>query len=251
MTVRVNLLCIAGVLLGVVSLFFPWVTSGSHFGGDDDLLVQGIMMPSLQFEFAMVLSASFFVLGTFLALLSPSGGFAQLGGALGVIFLAPSEYAPAWGDYAFSLGAYIGIVSALIVTVSFFVPMGIGYEVLKRETKGGVDWPSHLLTVCPLKTSAKLRINVLCLLGAILGFVSMALPWMLETEGGTMIHYHVEFNLYYHLDSNIEVAALTAFLIGTCAAFLTPLGGILQMVGVIWFAASRSDDIVTLHFRKQ
>ena len=81
----------------------------------------------------------------------------------------------------------------------------------------------------------KLRVNVLCLIGAILAVLSLFLPWTLTQDRETGDTDTLgAFDYGETFPDNFRYA-VTLFLIGTAAAFFTPLGGLLQLIGSIGF----------------
>ena len=86
--------------------------------------------------------------------------------------------------------------------------------------------------------------NLLCIVGASLGVIAVFLTWINEpmTMPGppdiryepTIVYMIVNHYLYYW--------ASAAFLVGTVAAFATPLGGILQTGSLLVFAAGIIDS---------
>lgn len=246
MATRINLLTIAGVGLGVLSLNLPWAVRHTLGYTDEYMLVQKLLPDSGALGLGFAVSITVFVLGIFLALLTPSSGFLQLAGMGGFFLTSSSALGHYSGNPTTSAGAYVGLASALVVTISFFLPIGIGY-VRKKWSLGETSWPDRLLTVCTFSKSAKLRINLLCVSGALLGFVAMALPWILESERiGAGVWQHYDLNWYFYADRGVDVVALVVFLVGSAMAFLTPLGGLFQLAGVLSFATSRSGDIRTI-----
>jgi hypothetical protein len=87
----------------------------------------------------------------------------------------------------------------------------------------------------------KLRVNVLCLIGAILAAVSLFLPWATvqdQASGAKRDLGAFDFEetfLGFHLFSANFRYSVILFVIGTAVAFLSPLGGIMQLIGCVGF----------------
>jgi len=106
--------------------------------------------------------------------------------------------------------------------------------------------PPPLVQYVPvqLKQPYQLRVNVFCLVGAVLAVISLFLPWAMvqdKESGDTANLGAFDFNenfLGYHLFSSNFRYSVTLFLIGTAIAFFCPLGGVLQLVGSMGFIIS-------------
>lgn len=92
--------------------------------------------------------------------------------------------------------------------------------------------------------AVNLNVNILCIVGASIGIIALFLAWIHEPP--TMpsppdiryeptIAYMVSHEYLYY-------GASVAFLAGTVAAFVTPLGGIVQAGGLLAFAAGIIDS---------
>lgn len=86
------------------------------------------------------------------------------------------------------------------------------------------------------------RVNLVCLVGAVLALVSVALPWGLQTPAEvTVTGHHPPSSPIYLTDTmdflgNRDMLSLAAvMLIGAIFSMLTPLGGCLQLSGVIYY----------------
>ncbi len=114
---RINLLCIFGASVGIISLLLPWWWNGP---------ADGAPYPSYFFElYAGYVSTSWlllpttFVFGVMLAFLSPIGGLFQIPTTL---------YICSWWWGPMPFGALLGLASAMISLFSWFIPWGIGFE---------------------------------------------------------------------------------------------------------------------------
>jgi hypothetical protein len=88
----------------------------------------------------------------------------------------------------------------------------------------------------------KLRVNILCILGAVLGIASVFSVWVVYHQ--VDIYAVVESTPYTGIDllgpyarSPMDVSILAPLLlvVGTVIAFISPTGGILQVAGTLYF----------------
>jgi hypothetical protein len=125
----VNLNTIVGGVVGVVSIFMPWVVrNGTYQYSLIDVLRGGVSL-GMSLEFLLPLVAIMFLLGTGAAFLSPYGATAQIGGAAMALFIINIA---AMGNtegqtVSAGLGPYIGLGSGAIVFLSIIFPFGLGY----------------------------------------------------------------------------------------------------------------------------
>ncbi|OGS42389.1 MAG: hypothetical protein A3K67_00530 [Euryarchaeota archaeon RBG_16_62_10] len=133
---RVNLLCVAGALLGLMALFLPWlfvVEPVSSGGGvyypvrewDFIDLAMGYWDPdSLIFENLMLFVFAMVFLGGFVAsFATPLGGAVQLAGVILISLEAEQDLILD----EFGWGLRLAALFSIIVLVSFFVPVSAGY----------------------------------------------------------------------------------------------------------------------------
>lgn len=83
------------------------------------------------------------------------------------------------------------------------------------------------------------RVNIVCLVGAVMGLAALLLPWVTITSFET---YDTNFRADEYLATTDQigtddfilwlVVGAYAFIAGTALAFSSPLGGILQGVGI-------------------
>lgn len=128
--VSVNVLCLAGAVAGVASMFLPWCTVGEGLAALDSTL------PRLMTEWRdvlsepLVFSALVFIAGTVAALFFPAAFAVQSAGSI-LFFLAVADRDAAlpYGYYCeLSYGFYVGIVSSVVVFAGFLRPTGPGYD---------------------------------------------------------------------------------------------------------------------------
>jgi len=134
--IRVNLICLAGAILGVLSLFMPWALVDAPFQDDptnigafdfDENLQGGYSFP-VNFQLTMIL----FMIGTLVAFLLPLGGVLQLIGSLGFILTSVTYSKIGSNEIIFWIGAAIATISSAMVIVGLAFPGGIGFAEGKR-----------------------------------------------------------------------------------------------------------------------
>jgi len=146
---RVNLLCLVGAVVGVISLFLAWSAlsdlEGNHVG---DLGSQDFNMTFLGYRLLpanLALAVTVFTIGTVVAFFTPIAGIIQL---LAMIMFTLTVYTTKLEERKMTLGvgAVIAIVSAVLVLLSLAYPTGLGYEE-KKDALGRIvtisPAPSH------------------------------------------------------------------------------------------------------------
>jgi len=116
----VNLFCIAGAMIGVIAIFSRWV---GNWLIDLNLLDVMNLSDSAGGASNYYLPGLVFIIGTLIAFLSPLGGFLQIIGAPWFIVVWANRHE---GEVLSSIGAYLGIASAIVVLVSMVRPLGPG-----------------------------------------------------------------------------------------------------------------------------
>lgn len=127
--VVVNLVTVIGGVLGLVSMFVPWVvkTELNHYTLIDVLI--GPTDIGLSLDFVLQLAAVIYLMGVASVFLSPYGAAAQLGGCAIAFFSVGIAEIGNSGvqSVSFGPGPSIGFVSSVIVFLSVIFPFGIGY----------------------------------------------------------------------------------------------------------------------------
>lgn len=247
---KVNVLCIAAVMLGVVSLLLPMASLkvGSMTIADVYLIRDGFLGGQyLDPVFMMV--CSFFVAGLFLLIVTPAAGFLELAGALGILMFYPAGLKDAPGDPSLALGAIAALGSAILAVLSFYLPIGPGYGSPRRGRY--IGQANRFLTASRLDSAAKFRINLLCLAGALMAMAAMGLSWFTHqtVSAEPVITTYDRTSLFMFIGQDLGVQTLLAalvFLGGSAAAFVTPLGGFAQVFGIFWFWQARYVLVGTL-----
>ena len=124
MKLNVNLLAIAGIGVGIISMLSDWLVMVSLSGNVGYNAIDLFNMP-IKDDFTT--ATLLFLSGTVLALITPMSGILQLTGV--ALFLSAAEAMPGHGvvDWA-GIGPYIGIISAIILFASVVKPIGIRYD---------------------------------------------------------------------------------------------------------------------------
>ena len=107
------------------------------------------------------------------------------------------------------------------------------------------------------------RVNLLCLAGALLGLITVFLPWMSVIEAvevdGVMTYPVREWDLldmvfgYWDKDSLIYNNLMIFIFVmlvggGLAASFATPLGGAVELAGVVLLSIKAEQDLVLTEF---
>ena len=137
MKLRVNLLCILGGPLGVVSLFMIWavrhtldlwaLVGSTSYSGFDFLAGHAPYEPQFWTDTYM-LSPILFAVGSTVAFVTPLGGGLQVAGALYFLSWAPlyNPRAAFSGEYyVLGVGWYIGLVAGALTLLSLVHPIGL------------------------------------------------------------------------------------------------------------------------------
>ena len=133
---RVNVLCLVGAVIAVISLFLPWAMVQDKQSGDTANLgafdfnetFLGIHLFSSNFRYSVTL----FLIGTAIAFFCPLGGILQLIGSMGFI-ISTLTVTFETIDMVFWIGSLAAAVSAAFVLMSLVYPLGAGYEPGKRD----------------------------------------------------------------------------------------------------------------------
>lgn len=237
---KVNILCLAGAGIGIVSLFLPW-WQGVEFGlglaiDHDYMLVQDVLLDSATYGSLFMIACTLFVAGTLLAFWSPLGGLIQVPGILGFFALFDSEIGVRRGEDEVALGVYVALISMVIVVLSLLVPMGVGYSICRKAHMASLSSADKFITVSNYEEGAKIRLNALALSGALIAIVCIALPWSTLTTSPPAPDMTIEQRpLLYYLSGNLATPSAYIFIAGSAIAVATTLGVIVQMFGLVWF----------------
>lgn len=132
---RINMLCLIGAVIAVLSLSMPWVVIQTDESNDltyigafelDDPITGIRSLPE-----TLHYSLTIFMIGTVIAFFTPLGGIPQLMGSLGV-FLTTITTKLEDGQMGVYLGAGAAVIGSVCVIMSLLAPLGIGYYVGHR-----------------------------------------------------------------------------------------------------------------------
>ncbi len=228
---KLNLLCLTGVVLGVFSIFINWRNVASN-----GVSYSNLQTPSAFFANLFPPNNDFmfygfaFVAGTTISIFSPLGGFVQLPSALLVyseIYSLPAWFGPPFAiQTSPAAGLSIALISASVVVVSLFIPAGTGLKI-------GFSNLRQRLSVfqIDIEKDAKRRIdvNVICLVGFVVGILSLALPWAYART----LPYPNDLQTSFDLLQSRYFVVVSAFIIGTVVSFFTPIAVLFQISGII------------------
>lgn len=140
---RVNVFCLIGAIIAVLSLFLPWAVVQTEGTGDERTIGAFDFDESSQGSFSFPsnfrYSVTIFLIGTVLAFLTPLAGVLQLIGSLGFILTASTTTLEGM-NLEFWLGGAVGVMASAMVLGALVEPIGVGYE------KGAGSGLGRLLT---------------------------------------------------------------------------------------------------------
>ncbi len=247
--VNVNILCLLGAALAISSLFQAWIVRNDISYIPLSIFHLPLVLFGLDFLIPFVI---LFMIGAAFSLLSPIGGFVQLIGLIGFAMMMSSGYDDA--DLHIGYGFLIAIFACAFTIMS-------GFVVLEKQipnskipllsslaTVGASDLKSEAgRTVSRVKLHMSrysmrgLRVNALCLIGAIIGLLALSLDWSSLSLG------NVGFSdsPLWVFESSLRSYSITVFLshfwfaipfaMGVLIAFYSPIGGLLEGAGLLLF----------------
>jgi len=239
-----------------------------------------------------------FMTGLIVSIVSPIGGVVQLTG-VALFFVNPfpplAEEYYSRSTFEIGIGSYLAIASVILVLVSLAIPiwlnLGRGHSgrisrFIAVDIRGDATTDNSQLPARKARTSRfgtkaaamssalksalarhrlgkyALRINVLCLLAAAVGFISLMLPWYFivledhwiqndyDQPGVRIVH---SYWLREFLDSGFDmysdfsgVAGVLLILIGTALLLASPWGAAVQLCGLVAFHQSAFVSITTI-----
>jgi ABC-type phosphate/phosphonate transport system permease subunit len=133
---RVNVFCLLGAVIAVISLFLPWAMVEDKESGDTANLgafdfnetFWGFDVFPSNFHYSVTL----FLIGTAIAFFCPLGGILQIIGSMGFIISTLTVTFETF-NIVFWIGSLAALVSAVFVLLSLVYPLGVGYEPGKRD----------------------------------------------------------------------------------------------------------------------
>lgn len=141
-----NYLCIAGSILGLLSIFAVW-TKTSFGGGYLVLNLLNIINVSL--SSGLLISAILVMIGIGISFITPMGGIVELAGII-AFFFAYLDWSG--GNIPSNPGPFLCLFSAIIIILSLKYPMGPGF---KGESKIGIK--QRVLTFSRLSAGQELE----------------------------------------------------------------------------------------------
>ena len=140
MKVRANILCLCGVVVGLVALLQPWwvITDTQHFTGEVDIyerssqrILDEIAVGTID-EIALALGVYVFAAGFAISLWTPIGGFLQIAGVAAYLTVGYVAFFETVSSITTSvvhepgIGVLLGSVAGALVVVSYAHPVFIG-----------------------------------------------------------------------------------------------------------------------------
>jgi hypothetical protein len=246
---RINLLCIFGGIVGVIALFLNWYsylvmvnppdTTITQYGNGFDAMMLGFPNYWMFYNILLSVFAISFFIGTILTFLTPLGGIIQISSTFAPIMVCLSLNP----DNDFPDGELLGFISGIIVLTSLFLRLkqDVGSISLKerlwnfKRKKAGEVEEKKLRSIKLFRFQFGI-INPLCMISAIIGLIAFLLPWAVSLGGtagysgpGGRPDYMTGFDVISVGMPPIPLFALL-FLVGTIIAFVSPIGGFLQII---------------------
>jgi len=223
-------MCLTGVSLGIISIFINWryVTADeTSYSGSQTLsaFFANLFPPNSDFMFY----GFAFVAGTIISMFSPLGGFVQLPSGLLIyseIYSLPHWFGPPYPVQTYpDAGLFLALISASVVLISLILPIGTGLKL-------GFSNLRQRLSVFQIEidkdANRRFDVNVVCLIGSLVGVLSLSLPWAFART----LPYPLELQTSFDLLQSRYFIVVGAFIIGTIVSFVTPLGVALQITGI-------------------
>jgi len=193
----------------------------------------------------LVIASGVFLAGTFIAFISPTGGFLQVVGLIAFLGKVVPELA---SDAGIGLGVIFGIASTILVLYSLSNPVGVGIPHAHRGLSG-----NYLNVVTRNK---KFNVNALCIIGGGLAVIALFMPWVSTTlvtvsESQTFVYpatpvdYVSSHMNYQGVGTSTLSAAISVLFAGVVLTFVTPLAGFLQAAGIGLFYANIESYLMT------
>lgn len=252
---RLNILSIAGASLALASLLLPWFSVVIQFNPGQPQPLRYILMSQWYYG-PIGLSLFLFLLGTFVSFGSPSGGTLQLS-AVAILFLRLSNPDQRWIDLGIrywgrqsihlEIGILIGTLSAVLVLLSFVFRLSLDIRFARARAYRLVTFTAHMPLVegCgakAVKNSEPVGFvslsSAMCLVGALLGMLSLAVPWVQAQSAGHPATPLGDFITGAQTLGTSPVMAVGAFLflVGSLLAIVSASGCLVQLVGLGVFA---------------
>jgi hypothetical protein len=129
---RINVLCIIGVAIGVISLLAVWVMVGIPHAKElptyeihTGLELAFEMNTYWHIDSSVHVLFMLFAFGTLLGLLTPLGSLLQ---AAAISYMYLNNPFPNSLPYNFQIGLYVGVLSSIVLFLSFLHPIGLNFQ---------------------------------------------------------------------------------------------------------------------------
>lgn len=237
---RVNLLCLLGASMGILSIFLNWRTFvveeppgtavSIHYETLSSIFAHATPAPP-----DFLLPALLFIACTFLSLLTPLAGLIQLPAAMLVyssmiIQVNLFGHPPYSYHYYPEVGLLIALVSSVIVIASLFAPVGTGLRIGISDFRCRIR---AFQTNAAKDGRRRLDVNIICLVGGLIGLLSLAFPWV---SALSMPNPGIQTPI--DMVQGTVFVAVAGFIIGAFASIITPLAVSLQIAGSILVVSS-------------
>ena len=122
---HLNLLCLVGAILGLCSLFVPWLY---QHGPNGTISLNAFYLVGAQVPVEISLAMAMMIISVLMAFITPAAFSIQGISALLWISVTYSRWGGPPHDIMALPGIYLFMISGAIVAISFFLPIGIGLK---------------------------------------------------------------------------------------------------------------------------
>ncbi len=222
----VNSLALIACVLGVLCIMLPWVHEVSN--GDDHFY--GFAHYANDSDLRFGLSIGLMIVGSFMVLLVRMFGIVQLAAVVLFLLALKDDFTGHTLGYllgSMTTGFYLGLVGGILGTTSLVF-------------RHALPVSERFLTFVRSPDGRAYRFNFLSVAAGIIGVVCLFLPWFVERQTSPYIDIvqTYDWSLFSAFSGDwmpFMMSAAALFLFGSVVSFLTPLGGIPQLLGVLFY----------------
>ena len=120
--VRLNLICILGATLGVLSFFLPWVSQHLEFDGWTIFRGSVYLLDYFKLNILLQMIPLLFIIGTIVSFVTPLGFFLQLPPIMIILYMGSLLSVGSSGGESVSTGWFLGLISCAVILFSMTDP---------------------------------------------------------------------------------------------------------------------------------
>ncbi len=274
-----NIICLVGLILGIIALFLPWHAPTSTDFGELLVPTETPLDAFLGFNHYKTISVDapmlIFLIAVLMAFITPlAGPILLMGASIALIHISEYEYTSlfprtgpgrdiaelTWPTMMPGPGLWMAFSAAVITIIGLLLPLGYSSKVHRS------DISARLLTIRP-RDFWRSKINLLCTIGLMISLLSLMLPW-----GSVVVDHPIspttiflDYPSHYLTGSPdqdaysitnlsgvsyaIIAACMLLFLAGVMVSAISPIGGLLQLMGAsayLWILNGISGDRVVV-----